>query len=293
MIRYPITKTKLHAEITNVDAKWFTNTANDLANLPANPAGTDFKPRWSKIKQVYIDLQCSKCCFCEKPLEGKIEQDVEHFRPKAEVKPWNVPAKLVAEGVTVKQPANGASEPGYTRLPYEPFNYAMSCKTCNSTLKKNLFPIEGTRDSAGTDPSQMGGEQALFIYPIGTIDTDPEQLIEFDALSPVPKHKTGFGRRRAMVTIEVFGLGNPKLRRLFQYRAVFVRLLFLDLEGKANATSPAKKAKHQIAIDNLTSPHTPFTNCLRSFERLYGSDPVRAEQIADECLKFMNSKSTH
>lgn len=290
MIRYTITKAQLHAEITKTNASWFADTAAVLSGLPAK---SDFKPLWTKIKQVYIDLQFSKCCFCEKPLEGKIEQDVEHFRPKAEVKSWKVPAKLVAEGVTVQQPANGSSEPGYAQLSYEPFNFAISCKTCNSTLKKNLFPIEGARDSAGTDPTQMGAERALFVYPIGTFDTDPEQLIEFDALSPVPKNKSGFGRRRALVTIDVFRLDNPKLRTLFKQRAYLVRMLFLELDGKANATTHAKRAKHQIAIDNLTSPQAPFTNCLRSFERLFASDPARAEQIADECLKFMNTKSIH
>ena len=224
MIRYAISKKKLHDEITKTNANWFTDTAAVLAGLPAKPASSDFKPLWSKNKQVYIDLQFAKCCFCEKPLEGKIEQDVEHFRPKAEVKPWKVPANLVAEGVTVQQPADGSSESGYAELPYEPFNYAISCKTCNSTLKKNFFPIEGTRDSAGADPTLMGTEQALFIYPLGSFDTDPEQLIEFDALSPVPKNKTGFGRRRAMVTIDVFRLDNPKLRSLFKQRAFLVQL---------------------------------------------------------------------
>lgn len=291
MIRYPITKAQLRAEITKVDANWFTTTAAVLAALPARPASSDFKPLWSKIKQVYIDLQCSKCCFCEKPLEGKIEQDVEHFRPKTEIKPWKVPAKLNAEGVTVQQPASGASEPGYAGLPYEAFNYAMACKTCNSTLKGNLFPIEGVRDSAGTDPAQMGAEEALFIYPIGTIDTDPEQLIEFDGLSPVPKQSSGFDRRRAVVTIEVFRLNSPKLRTLFKQRAYLVRHLYLELEGEQNASTNAKRARHQTAIDVLTSPETPFTNCLRSFARLYAADPVRAGEIADACLKFLNSKS--
>jgi hypothetical protein len=61
----------------------------------------------------------------------------------------------------------------------------MACKTCNSTLKKNHFPIEGTRDSASTDPAQMSDEKALLIYPIGATDDDPEQLIEFEGLSPV------------------------------------------------------------------------------------------------------------
>ncbi len=292
MIRYPISGATLRAAIDQMNESWFDDTADVLSSLPATPASADFKPLWSKIKRVYIDLQHSKCCFCEKPLEGKIEQDVEHFRPKAEVKPWKIPDKLAAEGVVVQQPADGSSEPGYTKLPYEPFNYAIACKTCNSTLKKNLFPIEGTRDSDGTDPAQMGGEKALFLYPIGAGDTDPEQLIEYDALSPVPKGRSGFGRRRALVTIEVFRLNDSTGRRaLYTQRAALVRLLFLELEGKANARTAVKRRKHQDAINALTSPETPFTNCLRSFERLFGSDPVRAGQVADECLNFLKTKS--
>ena len=104
MIRYAVTKAKLDADITALNATWFADTAAVLAGLPSPPSSSDCKPLWSKIKQLYIDLQNSKCCFCEKPLEGKIEQDVEHFRPKAEVKPWKVPAKLIAEGVTSRHP---------------------------------------------------------------------------------------------------------------------------------------------------------------------------------------------
>jgi hypothetical protein len=263
-----------------------------LSQLPNPPKSSDFKPLWSKIKGVYIGLQNSKCGFCEKPLEGSIEQDVEHFRPKSEVKSWNVPPRLSAEGITVQQRSDGSSEPGYPQLAYSPFNYAMACKTCNSTLKKNFFPIEGTRDSTATDPAQMDGEKALLIYPIGTADADPEQLIGFEALSPVPKSASGFNRRRALVTIELFRLDNSSRRRpLFKLRATLIRLLFLELEGKANGTTPSQRQRHQRAIDTLTDPATPFTNCLRSFERLYGLNQARAEEIAEACLKFMKTKS--
>lgn len=289
MIRLAITKAKLDAAITAANATWFADTAAVLAALPTPPASSDFKPLWSKIKQVFIDLQNSKCCFCEKPLEGKIEQDVEHFRPKAEVKPWTVPSSLVAEGVAVKQPADGSSESGYSHLAYQPFNYAMSCKTCNSTLKKNLFPIEAKRDSGSTDPSTMAAEKALFIYPIGTVDTDPEKLIGFEALSPVARAASGYGRRRALATIEIFRLDRRK--DLFKQRAYLLRLLYLELEGQSNAKSATKRAEHQKAIDGLTSPEAPFTNCMRCFAELYASDNAQAEQIAKECLKYIKTKS--
>jgi hypothetical protein len=289
MIRYAVTKAKLEADITATNANWFADAAAVLAGLPTPPASSDFKPLWSKIKQLYIDLQNSKCCFCEKPLEGKIEQDVEHFRPKAEVKSWKVPAKLAAEGITVQQPADGSAEDGYSQLAYQPYNYAMSCKTCNSTLKKNLFPIEGTRDSGSVDPSTMKTEKALFVYPIGTFDADPEDLIEFDALSPVPRKASGYGRRRALVTIEIFRL--DRRRDLMKQRAYLLRLLYLELEGRASAATAAKRAEHQKAIDALTCPEAPFTNCMRCFADLHGTDPARAGKIARECLKFMKTKS--
>jgi hypothetical protein len=275
-----------------VDSNWFAGTAAVLAGLPNPPKSSDFKPLWTRIKGVYIELQHSKCCFCEKPLEGKIEQDVEHFRPKAEVRPWNVPRRLSAQGVTVEQPAQVRSEPGYAQLAYSPFNYAMACKTCNSTLKKNFFPVEGTRDPTATDPLQMNGEKALLIYPIGTGDANPEQLIDFEALSPVPKSAAGFNRRRALVTIELFKLDDCSRRRqLFKHRAFMVRMLFLELEERASAATASRRQQHQTAIDALTSPEAPFTNCLRSFERLHGSDPDRAREIAAECLKFMKTSS--
>lgn len=290
MIRHAITKAKLEAAITATSPTWFEDAAAIQEALPDQPASSDFKPLWSKIKQLYISLQNSKCCFCEKPLEGKIEQDVEHFRPKAEVTSWKVPANLAAENIALKQPSDGSSEPGYAKLAYQPFNYAMSCKTCNSTLKKNIFPIEGNRDSGSDDPSSMQAEKPLLIYPIGSIDTDPENLIGFDALSPVAKHAAGHARRRALVTIEIFRLDRRK--ELIKQRAFLVRLLHLELEGKARAPTAAKRSAHQKAIDTLTSSKAPFTNCLKSFADLHGTDPGRAQQIADECLKFMQTKSS-
>jgi hypothetical protein len=138
----------------------------------------------------------------------------------------------------------------------------------------------------------MNAEKALLIYPIGSVDEDPEQLLEFEALSPVPRNRSRFGQRRALVTIEVFRLDDSVGRRpLFKLRAYLLRMLFLEFEGEAGATTAAKRREHRIAIANLTSPEAPFTNCMKSFARLYGSDPARAGEVADECLRFLETKS--
>jgi hypothetical protein len=294
MIRYAIQLARLKEMIRAAknQSAWFKKAKAALADLPISPKSSDFPPLWSKIKQVYITLQCSKCCFCEKSLEGKIEQDVEHFRPKAEVRPWKLTERLARAGVVLAQSSDAAPEPGYARLAYHPFNYAMACKYCNSTLKKNYFPVAGPRQSGGTNPARMRKERAYLIYPLGDHDQDPEDLIEFDGLSPVPKQPAGFGRHRALVVIELFHLDSPVKRRiLFKGRAYLLRLLFLELEGRRNAATPAEKQKHQAAVASLTSDACPFANCMRSFVRLYHSDRTKATGYADECLKFLNSKS--
>jgi len=79
-------------------------------------------------------------------------------------------------------------------------NYVIACRHCNETLKKNLFPIERQRQAASVDPTLLADEQAVLIYPPGTHDADPEDLIEFFGLTPMPRHSSGFEHRRALVT---------------------------------------------------------------------------------------------
>src|SRR5262249_26286003 len=123
----------LRAAIRKVRKKkpsWFDAAKAALAALPNPPRSSDFKELWGEVKGIYIQKQGSRCCFCETALEGDINHDVEHFRPKAEVKPWPVPPELAAEGVVPTPLAPVKPQPGYKNLAYHPHNYAMACKVC-------------------------------------------------------------------------------------------------------------------------------------------------------------------
>lgn len=181
--------------------------ANAATSQPAFPS------LWGEIKQVYIDLQHSKCAFCEKPLEGRIEQDVEHFRPKGKVTPWSPSQGLLDEGLVLTQPADESDEPGYKHLAYHPLNYVMSCKNCNSVFKKNLFPISGVRRTDAKKPPAVSIEKPLLVYPVGDSDDDPETLLEFEGWTARPKDAKGFGRLRALSVIELFRLNHWQERK--------------------------------------------------------------------------------
>lgn len=297
MIRHTTTLKALRSQIKVASSNWFIRAQAILDRLPANPRSKDFRTIWSEIKDIYINLQHSKCAFCEKPLEGRIEQDVEHFRPKTEVEHWTVPADLLPElskaGVAIGQAKDGSSEPGYRFLAYLPFNYAAACKPCNSVLKGNFFPVVGPRMTDAKEPPAPSSERALLIYPVGTIDVDPESLITFvEGVVPQPLKKSGFGRVRALVTIAVFRLGDPIERKVFfQGRARAIQHLYLNLRAMQWDPDPAIADAATRNVTQMLSPAAPFASCLRSFHRLFHDSPDEAREVFSRIAEFLDKNS--
>jgi hypothetical protein len=297
MIRHEATLESLSFAIRKMSPTWFDRARARLKMLPRRPQSKDFDSLWSEIKDVYIALQYSKCAFCEKPLEGRIEQDVEHFRPKAEVEPWTMPADLVPEfaaaGVTIVQPADGSTEPGYRFLAYHPLNYAMACKPCNSVLKRNYFPVAKPRRTEARKPPSYAAERPLLTYPIGTIDADPESLITFvEGVVPQPAKRSGVGRLRALVTIAIFRLGDPVGRKVFfQGRARAIELLYLSLLAIRDEPDPVVVEAAKKIVAQMLRPEAPFANCLRCFHRVFQESPDRARDIFRDIAELLDKSS--
>jgi hypothetical protein len=291
--RHDISPAELRQRILARDPDWYTTAQTTLLALPANPTSKQWVSLWGNIKRVYIDLQGSKCIYCETLIEGDISNDVEHFRPKAKVVPWKPPKAFRTVKLDITSPVTPKGDPGYRNLAYHPWNYAASCKHCNSVLKKNYFPICGTRRSNATNPRTMKGEKALFIYPIGDGDEDPCELIRFVGMHPEPLRPSGTpGYCRALVTIEVFKLNNAEERKqLFQARALLLGELYAWLRQEQCATTATDRraARQWIAI--LLDSKAPHSSCLNSFNKLYEQDQVRARRLINEARDFLKSAS--
>lgn len=89
MIRYNTTRSELERKIGK---PWLQAAARKTAAFRKARRYNEREGSWSKIKQVYIDLQFGKCAYCERHFgsdeKSRIEHDVEHFRPKSAVKAW-------------------------------------------------------------------------------------------------------------------------------------------------------------------------------------------------------------
>ncbi len=291
MIHYPISVEQLHRRIDAINKTWRDRATKRTKEIESG-SRKKITGMWSEIKPVYMSLQSSKCAFCEKSIEDQaIEQDVEHFRPKNEIRRWPIPKYLSGACFNINQPASG-SEPGYRLLAYHPMNYVTSCKTCNSVFKKNYFPIAGKRMSGVKDPYDSKKELPYLIYPLGDLDCKPEQLIKFYALSPQPR-RNGFDRLRAMVTIELFGLDNESKRNwLFKDRAKHIENLYYILkERDEEANDESTRRKAATRVKTLKSKKEPHSNCLRSYERLWKANRQEAQVVYNKIKKFLESKS--
>lgn len=295
MIAYRISRPELEALIEAESPGWLqratarTNTFRQLGHY------AEASSIWSEVKGVYMRMQGqSKCAYCERKLEsvefGKVEQDVEHFRPKGSVREWKIPKEL--ESQDIKATAAPGPGRGYFLLPYHPFNYSAACKPCNTALKKDHFPIAGNYDLTGDDPAALANEKPYLICPIGNFDDDPEDLIRFHGVSPQPTATTGHDRKRALVTIEFFKLDDgTKRKNLLRERAFVIVAMYPFLERLDSQASDVDKADARGIVDGLLSPSAPHTNCARSFKSLFVRDRAEAKAVFDAAARLVASIS--
>lgn len=226
MIRYPDALEGIEAEI---GASWLQKARERTSQFEMLGKYTEeytdnqgikqkLQPFWSAIKSIYVKRQHGKCIYCESQIErddhSLVQWDLEHFRPKGNVRVWppDEPSLILKYGHL----STGSAAPGYYMLAYAPANYAAACKTCNSIHKSDYFPIAGNRIQAGSDPASYAAEDAYLIYPIGSNDIDPSDLITFDGAKAVPKYgKTEDAAKhlRANIIIDFFELNREWLER--------------------------------------------------------------------------------
>ncbi len=287
MIRYPIRPRQLRDALEEARPGWLARAGaatDKLRTAGSYEAGSNI---WSQIKRPYMRLQHFKCGFCERRLErsayGNVEHDVEHFRPKAKVDSWPTDA-IRAERAADITFETGADRPGYHTLAYHEENYLIACKTCNSALKRNFFPIAPTATPMGETPRELRSEKPLLIYPIGASDNDPEDLISFRGIVPIPVGTRGHKRRRAIATIRMFELDTRE--RLLQERAESIVALHLAM-NQLDHRDPVIATLADRSVRALIGPAAAHANCMRAHHDLLINEPGLAADFALAALDWI------
>lgn len=145
-------------------------------------------PFHETVKDSLLNLFSGKCAFCESPIAGSLEIDIEHFRPLAN-----------AQNLSQKK----QSSDHYGWFAYEWRNLFPACARCNRT-KRSFFPVRGPRAnilSAWDDAER--DEKTLLLNPC---KDKPYKHLEFDWDGNV-FGKTEIGK----YTIKTVGLNRPDL----------------------------------------------------------------------------------
>lgn len=162
------------------------------------------------VKTQLKNEQNKKCAYCERYFNGDFGA-VEHFRPKGGY-------SLLYKG------KEKLIQPGYYWLAYDWDNLLYSCSECNTSYKKNWFPLvdETKRNIASQDISE---EEALLINPASE---EPGDFVEFHQHIIVAKA----GNAKGKATIDVLKL-NARMdlveRRRKRWEEYEKRLLALKI----------------------------------------------------------------
>lgn len=280
MISYDCSIEQLKAAVEVVKPGWQVRANERAAEIIRKKKFDETGSIWSEVKDVFIELQHGKCVFCERQLEskeyGRIEHDLEHFRPKSSVKLWPPGGWEVSYNV----PMGDESKDGYYWLAYDLENYAAACKACNSPLKSDYFPIAGRRAKTkrSYDPLR---EKPYLCYPIGANDVDPETLITFKATMAVPVAASGHARLRGEVIIDFFQL-NDRLQ-LHRERARMISILGSALKSIEVGIDVAVNTQ---VVSRMEGVHVPHSACLRAFRRSWDLDRPFAEKAHTACQLY-------
>ncbi|HEV7890869.1 MAG TPA: hypothetical protein VGP08_09530 [Pyrinomonadaceae bacterium] len=304
MIRYSLpSRKKLEAEIKSHAPDWLKEAKKRTGDF--KEAGKYFeppKPNWTKIKAVYMKYQFNKCAYCEQKLSGgergPVQHHVEHYRPKGNVGVWPTKKKLKKLGYKFQ---TGDPCGGYHLLPYNILNYVTACVVCNSTLKRDYFPVKGKRVTDSASPSELKKEGAYLLHPLGTVDDDdPEELIVFGGVAPAPPTpspifvqprpnpalKDPDKIRRARVTIDFFELDIRE--SLIKQRAEVIKKMFEAVRDKVIHPDADRRARAVKDLDRWQEASSEHASCARSFHRLCESDLNAANDAYKAAVTYID-----
>lgn len=285
MIRHALDTANLERDILKEDPKWYSKAATRTAKFENLRRFEEKSSIWTVAKPAFMLLQSNKCAFCERPFSGpdesRIEMDLEHFRPKSTVVDWSPP------NGPHPYPGNfGApSQTGYYWLAYNTGNYAAACKICNSDYKGASFPIVGPRCTDSIDPEALVAEEAYLVYPIGTADRDPEDLITFTGTIARPVAPSGPEHARAALIIDFFGLNTRDQLHIQRAETIerFGKALIAVDEGSDTAAD-------RTYAQSTANPLIPHASCLRAFKRLWDEDRPAARRLFDACRNMLAAR---
>lgn len=197
----------------------------------------------AQLKAQLIEDQHGKCAYCERKKGGDFGA-VEHYRPKAGYQ-VSTKSKLI--------------KPGYYWLAYEWNNLLYSCDECNTTYKRNLFPLldENARNISGRN---IDAEVPGIINPYFS---NPSEHLVFNQYVVKPRNVGGQEDKQGRITIDSLGL--DKNQGLINDR----RNAWEEYKNIELALKIAKEINSQEMIEAVSNILAEYTSPSHEFSGMF------------------------
>lgn len=214
---------------------------------------------YEEARDSLYESQYRKCGYCEDSMK-KMYEPVEHFRPALRA-------------------LRGPSFPeyGYWWLAWTWENLLFACSICNSSHKKDYFPLAGGSSVMIPEDPLPSTEDAVLVDPANPYDSDPMDLIVFQPVGDrwVPTGRAGDARGAAIVRL--LGLDGPAhLPRYKQHVDEYLKNHIRCLQDLARRGDVVGFGTAWTEAIRHTRPVRPWAGLAYDVFDYYFPDPVRA-----------------
>jgi len=225
----------LCAELVRYNVSFEKFERREATLKPKRPEALKTRYASASIKSALRRMFGTKCCYCEAKVEAVSHRHVEHFRPQSL----------------------------YPALAYRWNNLLFACERCNSTHKRDRFPLAPTGTQPMPDPEKPcsldDSDDGLLIDPC----TDyPSDHFDYDFL------ENGAGEvvdvtlvcktRRALETRDVCGLNRHDL---VDDMREHLRYIKFGVEALLHAQITEDRSLERKARKYLTDAASPSNQC--------------------------------
>lgn len=242
------------------------------------PASEHFEPLWKASKDAFCSAQFGKCAYCETRFVAGYPGDIEHKRPKTEVKEPSPGQQGNRDDLSGKPPGRSWAQavvPGYWWLAYRWENWVFSCNKCN-TWKACRFPLASHPQTPATmQPGREQQEAPLLLDPHDPA-LQPRDHLSWNELGQI-RGTTPQGR----CTIDVCGLDRTSLD---QERARVAGRLLQELGDVSCALNESNVWRNRVLarLIEFCDPDAPYSAMCR--------DLLQAKFLSYEDLKTLQER---
>ena len=262
------------------NAEW-SAWKKDCARAKANLLKDVAEGKKANIKrQIYSDQRMQrvyksdgrpfygKCAYCESSILVDQNGDIEHWRPKKQVRDEDGEIVMIQLNCGPK-----IQHPGYYWLAYDWRNLLFSCIKCNRLSgnqkskdaygKGEKFPVKSFR---ATKPGEESKEEPLLINP--AVD-DPNDHLQIDLCTGLLIHKTDRGK----ASIDILGLNKREALVDARYDCIrTTKALIYSLCSSSDEVSEADKNYVREKIRKIRLGSAPYSAAGRAIIRAIAYD---------------------